>query len=219
MARGVAHAMFATGNSQLAFVDALVTDIPDVPWGDVVVFHMDEYVGIGDDHPASFPRWIRRRIERARRSAGGPLPRRLGRRDRMRPVRGVARRAPARPLLPRHRRERPPRLQRPRLADFDDPLDVKEVELDDGCRRQQGDEGHFATVADVPKIAVTVTVPALLRADAGAGGRPGSAEGRAPGASRLTARSTTSCPASILQRSPNATVFLDPDSSSLLGRR
>ena len=58
-ARGVAHAMFATGNSQLAFVEALVARTPDVPWSDVVVFHMDEYVGIGADHPASFQRWIR----------------------------------------------------------------------------------------------------------------------------------------------------------------
>ena len=61
-ARGVAHAMFATGNSQLEFVEQLVTSTPDVPWSDVVVFHMDEYVGVGPDHPAGFQRWIRERI-------------------------------------------------------------------------------------------------------------------------------------------------------------
>ena len=61
-AKGVAHAMFATGNSQLEFVDALVTETPDVPWSDIVVFHMDEYVGVGPDHPAGFQRWIRERI-------------------------------------------------------------------------------------------------------------------------------------------------------------
>ena len=60
-ARGVAHAMFATGNSQLAFVRTLV-QTADVPWADTVVFHMDEYVGIGPDHPAGFQRWIRERI-------------------------------------------------------------------------------------------------------------------------------------------------------------
>src|SRR6202035_4920275 len=66
-AGGVAHAMFATGNSQLAFVDTLVTATSDVPWGDTVVFHMDEYVGVGPDHPAGFQRWIRERIgDRAR---------------------------------------------------------------------------------------------------------------------------------------------------------
>ena len=56
--KGVAHAMFATGNSQLAFVDALVHATADVPWSDVVVFHMDEYVGAGPDHPAGFQRLL-----------------------------------------------------------------------------------------------------------------------------------------------------------------
>ena len=65
-ARGVVHAMFATGNSQLAFIAALLGDTPDVPWAQTVVFHMDEYVGVGPDHPAGFQRWIRERIvERA----------------------------------------------------------------------------------------------------------------------------------------------------------
>src|SRR5580692_1781653 len=62
--RGVVHAMFATGNSQLAFVAALVGSTPyvawaaavgagagvaQVPWERTVVFHMDEYVGVGAD--------------------------------------------------------------------------------------------------------------------------------------------------------------------------
>ena len=61
-ARGVVHAMFATGNSQLAFVRALVEETDGVPWSDTIVFHMDEYVGVGPDHPAGFQRWIRERI-------------------------------------------------------------------------------------------------------------------------------------------------------------
>ena len=74
--RGEAHAMFATGNSQLPFVEAVTP--ADVPWSDVVVFHMDEYVGVGPDHPAGFQRWIRQRItERA--PEGRPLRRRVGR--------------------------------------------------------------------------------------------------------------------------------------------
>ena len=61
-ARGVAHAMFATGNSQLAFVESLLSPGRSVPWSDIVVFHMDEYVGVGPDHPAGFRHWIRQRI-------------------------------------------------------------------------------------------------------------------------------------------------------------
>ncbi|HEX6475869.1 MAG TPA: 6-phosphogluconolactonase, partial [Acidimicrobiales bacterium] len=60
-ARGVAHAMFATGNSQLGFLDAL-TRQADVAWSRVVLFHMDEYLGLDDAHPASFARYIRERI-------------------------------------------------------------------------------------------------------------------------------------------------------------
>ena len=79
-ARGVAHAMFATGNSQLEFVDTLVTSTHhDVSWGDVVVFHMDEYVGVGPDHPAGFQRWIRERISDRVHPRRSPLHRRAGR--------------------------------------------------------------------------------------------------------------------------------------------
>ena len=128
---GVANAMFATGNSQLAFVDELVDPSRDVPWEDVTVFHMDEYVGIGPDHPASFQRWIRRRItDRIRPRAAFYLD---GRAD---PAEECARYAG---LLAAH----PLDLcclgigenghlafNDPGVADFVDPLDVKVVELD-----------------------------------------------------------------------------------------
>src|SRR5258706_12208003 len=52
----------------------------------------------------------------------------------------------------------------PPVADFDDADDVKEVELDDACRRQQVGEGHFHGIDTVPRTAITVTIPALLRA-------------------------------------------------------
>src|SRR5579864_1465874 len=60
-ARGEANAMFATGNSQLAMLDGLAGD-HGIEWAAVRVFHMDEYVGLPDDHPASFARYIRERI-------------------------------------------------------------------------------------------------------------------------------------------------------------
>ena len=163
--RGVAHAMFATGNSQLAFVDALVHATPDVPWSDVVVFHMDEYVGVGPDHPAGFQRWIRERIvEPARPRAAHYLD------GRAEPGGEAGRYAD---LLRQH----PLDLcclgigenghlafNDPPVADFDDPLAVKVVELEAACRRQQVNEGHFAALDEVPREAVTVTIPALLAA-------------------------------------------------------
>src|ERR1700694_4425625 len=60
-ARGSANAMFATGNSQLEFIEELV-DSPSIEWSKITIFHMDEYVGVGPDHPASFQRYIRQRL-------------------------------------------------------------------------------------------------------------------------------------------------------------
>ena len=53
--------IFATGASQMATLEAL-TCIPGLPWDKVVGFHMDEYLGIPDDHPASFRRYLRERL-------------------------------------------------------------------------------------------------------------------------------------------------------------
>jgi len=215
---GVAHAMFATGNSQLAFIDALLAADRSVPWSDVVVFHMDEYVGVGPDHPAGFRHWIHDRI------AVRAHPRATHYLDGLAPPAAECARYAA--LLEEH----PLDLcclgigenghlafNDPPVADFDDPLDVKVVTLDEGCRRQQVNEGHFPTDADVPAQAMTVTIPALLRAHRVLAVVP---EGRKAGPVRsaLEGPISTSCPASILQRTPHATVFLDPDSAALLTR-
>jgi glucosamine-6-phosphate deaminase len=214
--RGTAHAMFATGNSQLRFVDALVDPSRHVPWGDVVVFHMDEYVGIGPHHPASFEGWIRRRIT-----------------DRVHPRTAHYLHGTAEPEAECDRyaallRAHPLDLcclgigenghlafNDPGVADFDDPRDVAVVELDDACRRQQVGEGHFATEADVPRRAMTVTVPALLRAARVLAVVP-EARKAVPVGHALRGPVTEACPASALQRAPHATVFLDPDSAARL---
>jgi glucosamine-6-phosphate deaminase len=214
--RGVAHAMFATGNSQLAFTDALVGETPGVSWGDVVVFHMDEYVGVGPEHPAGFARWIRERIsDRAH-------PREAHYLDGLaEPVGECARYGE---LLSRH----PLDLcclgigenghlafNDPPVADFEDPQDVKVVELDRACREQQVGEGHFPDFAAVPQRAMTVTIPALLRARNVICVVP-EARKAAPVRAALTGPVSTACPASVLRTRTNAVLHLDSDSASLL---
>ena len=214
--RGSANAMFATGNSQIEFLGALA-ERSGLAWDRVTIFHMDEYVGIPDDHPASFRRYIRERIAEAVHPAAvhyvdGSSP------D---PVAECARYAG---LLRAH----PLDLccmgigenghlafNDPGVADFDDPDDVKVVELDDACRRQQVGEGHFPDVGAVPRSAITVTVPALLRARAVVVICP---EVRKAPAVRgaLEGPVTTECPASILTTQAHATLYLDPGSASLL---
>jgi glucosamine-6-phosphate deaminase len=212
---GVAYAMFATGNSQLRFVDALVRN-PAVPWSDIVVFHMDEYVGVGPDHGAGFQHWIRERITRRVR----PLQAHYidGLAD---PQAECARYAD---LLRKHPRDicclgigenGHLAFNDPPVADFTDPLDVKVVELDHACRLQQVHEGHFPTVEAVPTHAVTVTIPALLRPGCVLAVVPEERKA-APVRDALTGPLSTACPASVLRTRDNVTLYLDEGSASLL---
>jgi glucosamine-6-phosphate deaminase len=214
--RGVAHAMFATGNSQLAFIETLVVETPDVPWADTIVFHMDEYVGVGPDHPAGFQRWIRQRIVERTSPRAAYYVEGLG--D---PEASAARYAD---LLSRH----PLDLcclgigenghlafNDPGVADFNDPLDVKVVELEPACRQQQVNEGHFPDMGSVPSHAITVTIPALLAAGQVMAIVP-EARKAEPVQAALTGPVSTDCPASALRTIPHTTIYLEPESARLL---
>lgn len=215
-ARGVAHAMFATGNSQVQFVDALVRSPADVPWPDVVVFHMDEYVGVGPAHPAGFQRWIRERI--ADRAHPGRVHYLDGQADPGEECRRYAELLRSHPLdlcclgIGENGHLA---FNDPPVADFDDPVDVKMVALDMDCRLQQVHEGHFPAVDAVPTHAVTVTIPALLRAGVVLAIVP-EARKAEPVRAALTGPVSTACPASVLRRQANVTLHLDPDSARLL---
>jgi glucosamine-6-phosphate deaminase len=215
-ARGIAHAMFATGNSQLAFIEALVEKTDGVPWADTVVFHMDEYVGVGPDHPAGFQRWIRERIVEPARPRAAYYVEGLGDAE--------AECARYAGLLGSH----PLDLcclgigenghlafNDPPVADFGDPLDVKVVELEAACRMQQVHEGHFADLEAVPSRAITVTIPALLRAERVLAIVP-EARKAEPVRAALTGPIATSCPASALRTVAHATIHLEPESAQLL---
>lgn len=213
-ARGMANVMLASGNSQLAFLEVLTADAT-VDWGKVVGFHMDEYCGISADHPASFRRYMRERVvERAHPAS-------------FHEIQGDAPDAEVEceryaALL----REHPLDLcclgigenghlafNDPPVADFDDPLDLKVVELDDACRQQQVGEGHFASMDAVPTHALTVTIPALLRAATVLAIVP-EARKREPVRRALTGPVDPSCPASILQTQAHATIYLDDESAA-----
>jgi len=215
--RGVAHAMFATGNSQLAFVEALVHGTLDVPWSDVVVFHMDEYVGAGPNHPAGFRRWIRERI------VDHVRPREVHYLDGTADPPAECDRYAG--LLSGH----PLDLcclgigenghlafNDPPVADFDDPLVVKVVELDGPCRRQQVNEGHFASLDEVPTQAMTVTIPALLDAATVLAIVPEARKAQ-PVRRALTGPVSTACPASILRTQSHVVLHLDTGSAGGLG--
>jgi glucosamine-6-phosphate deaminase len=214
--KGVANVMFASGNSQLAFLDDLVAR-PEIDWAAVVAFHMDEYVGVPASHAASFQRYMRERI--VARAPVGEFHYLHG---------DAADVAVEADEYAGKLREHPLDLcclgigenghlafNDPPVADFDDPLDVKLVELDAACRAQQVGEGHFPSIDAVPTRAITVTIPALLRARRVLAIVP-EARKAGPVAAALEGPITTDCPASVLRRQAHAYLYLDRESASLL---
>ena len=213
---GQARVIFATGNSQFAFVEALRGQ-PDVPWDAVTAFHMDEYAGMRDDHPASFRRWIRERIEepfhpRAVHYLQGDAE---DLETECRRFEGLLREGPIDLICMGIGENGHIAFNDPPVADFDDTAWVKVVELDRECRLQQVGEGHFPTFDDVPTHALTLTVPALIAPKAIQAVVP---EERKAVAVRRTIHDPVgeACPATILREQAHARLFLDPASASLL---
>jgi len=215
-ARGEANVILATGNSQLAFLRALRGDA-SVDWSKVRVFHMDEYVGIDPEHRASFPRFLR---DHFLGHAGGatffPM---AGDPDRVeeicRDYEADLRRYPADAVALGFGENGHLAFNDPPYADFDDPVWVKPVQLDEVSRRQQHGEGHFDTLAEVPKGAITLTVPALLAAKRVLCIVP---EARKANAVRACLHESVSedRPGSVLRTVRHATLYLDPDSAARL---
>jgi glucosamine-6-phosphate deaminase len=209
--------IFATGASQLETLRAL-TSIPGLPWDKVQGFHMDEYVGISPDHPASFRHYMRRNLTDQvsmfsfREVDGNASDFDLECRQYATELRAAT---PQLCLLGVGENGHLA-FNDPGVADFEDPVDAKIVDLDDECKLQQVAEGWFPGIEDVPARAITLTIPALLRVPRLIASVPGLRKA-AIIRSTLQEEISTACPATILRRHPNATVFLDDESASRLG--
>ena len=211
----LASVILATGNSQLSFMQAL-RDMPDIEWDKVVVFHMDEYLGMSDQHPASFPRYIRQNLTdhvnpRAFYPIRGDAPDPQAELER---YADLLRRYPAGACVLGIGENGHLAFNDP-PADFDTDEIIHIVNLDQKCRMQQVGEGHFATLDDVPQQALSLTVPALLAADRVLAVVPEQRKAKAVQAA-LQGPITPDCPASILRTQPHVTMYLDVDSASLL---
>ncbi len=213
--QGEASVILATGNSQLTFIDAL-RRLNDVPWSKVVLFHMDEYLGMSDQHPASFAKFIREKVVDYVHPAS------------FHAIRGNS--PDVNTELERYRhllREFSPDIcvmgigENGHLAFNDPPADfetkevIHVVNLDKRCRIQQVGEGHFASLDDVPSRAYSLTVPALLDVKFDLVVVPELRKAEAVKAA-LKGPVTPNCPASILRTKSNVTLYLDRDSASLL---
>jgi glucosamine-6-phosphate deaminase len=208
--------VFATGASQLATLQAL-TSISDLPWNKVRGFHLDDYIGIPADHRASFRRYLRENLTQKVRmkefseiDATAPDPEQTCR-DYAQKVRSAD---PQLCLLGIGENGHLA-FNDPSEAKFDDPLDMKTVQLDILCRQQQAAEGWFNDLEEVPESAMTLTIPALFRIPKLIVSVPGRRKAKIMRRT-LEAPIAPDCPATILRTHPDATVYLDEESAAEL---
>jgi glucosamine-6-phosphate deaminase len=213
-ARGHARIIAATGASQLQFLAAL-TALPGIDWPRVEMFHLDEYVGIPADHPASFRKYLREQlIDKTGMTAvhfldvdAGPAEaaRRTGAALAAEPVDvafvGIGENA--------HLAFNDP------PADFDTTEPYIIVTLDEACRRQQVGEGWFASVDDVPKTALSMSVRQILKAREILVIVPDTRKADAVAAT-FSGEVRPAVPASILRTHPDVTFYLDEPAASRL---
>jgi len=210
--------IFASAPSQNEFLAALRQE-PGIEWGKLTAFHLDEYVGIAPDHPASFRRFLVDRLfahvkVAAFHGLDGQASDLAAECARYTALLREAR--PALAILGIGENGHLAFIDPP-LCDFAEPADVRVVELDEPCRRQQVNDGCFASLSEVPRTALSLTVPFLMRVPRAVAIVPGPAK-RAAITAAITGPVTTACPASILRRHRDATLFLDEDSAAGLGR-
>ena len=217
--RGQASIILATGASQFEMLAHLVA-AEAVDWSRVIMFHLDEYIGLGPDHPASFRKYLKERFV-----------------DRVAPLREVHFvkgnvRDPAREC------QRLARLigahpidvacvgigENGHLAFNDPPADFETqqpylvVQLDDRCRRQQLGEGWFETLEQVPSQAISMSIRQILKSKTIVVTVPDERKAEAV-RNALEGPVTPHCPASILRDHENGSIFLDGPAASLLANK
>jgi glucosamine-6-phosphate deaminase len=213
--KGAARLVAATGASQFEFLEAL-TSGRAVDWARVTLFHLDEYVGLPMDHPASFRKYLLDRIIRKTTIKDCVLL------DGEGDVAQVCRQAGA------ALNEGPIDVafvgigENGHLAFNDPPADFETedpylvVALDEACRRQQVGEGWFGSIDEVPTHALSMSIRQILKAREIICIVP---DGRkaVPVKATLEGPVTPMVPASAMLRHPNVTMYLDAASAALLG--
>jgi glucosamine-6-phosphate deaminase len=213
-ARGLARIVAATGASQFEFLDAL-TATPGIDWKRVEMFHLDEYLGLPITHPASFRRYLRERlIDRTGIEQAHLLDGEADVATVLDAVSQAIARAPIDVAFVGIGENGHLAFNDP-PADFVTEAPYLVVELDEACRRQQVGEGWFARLEEVPARALSMSVRQILRAREILCIVPDRRKAEAVRAC-LTGDVTPQVPASALRDHPRATLYLDPESASLL---
>jgi len=212
--RGRAYLIAATGASQFEFLDALVRQ-PDVDWAKTTFFHLDEYVGLPESHPASFRKYLKERI--VNRVHPGVFNFVDGAADPASECRRVG------DLISSCTIDAAfvGIGENGHLAFNDPPADFETeepyivVQLDEACRRQQLGEGWFSSLEQVPRKAISMSIRQILKSENILCIVPDKRKAKAVRDS-LEDDVGPNHPASVLQQHPRTTIYLDADSASLL---
>lgn len=206
--------ILATGNSQLEFLHTLVAN-DQIDWSRIILFHLDEYLGIDANSPASFRYYLQERLVKyitpkhfygIQAEALEPLAEcdRYATLLRQYPIDlcflGVGNNGHL-------------AFNEPEVANFDDPYDVKIVKLAQPTRLTQVEQGHFTHIDTVPQYAYTLTLSTIFRAKKIICLASGKAKASIV-KEMLTGAITSNCPASGLRLHSNTTLFLDRDAAT-----
>lgn len=203
--------VFAAAPSQNETLDYLASSNL-IDWSKIIAFHMDEYIGLSKDAEQLFAHYLDRRLfskVRMKRvfllNGNGDVA------SEARRYASLINEAPIDIICLGIGENGHIAFNDPPVADFNDPLVVKEVLLDNSCRLQQVNEGCFNRLDEVPLKALTLTIPVFLKAPCLFCVVPGASKRKAV-FNTLNGPVTTDCPASVLQNHPDCRFYFDADS-------
>ncbi len=208
--------IFASAPSQNEFLEALATE-PGIDWSKVNVFHMDEYIGLPGDARQAFGTFLKHKIFDKLPIGGiyyinGNAESVTEECER---YTALLNKYPTDIVFMGIGENCHIAFNDPHVADFNDPVLIKEVSLDMKSRQQQVNDKCFDRLDEVPTHALTLTIPALLKAETVLCMVPGVNKAEAIHHT-LSDEITEVYPSTILRRHPNATLFIDKDSSGKL---
>ena len=211
---GSCRLLLATAASQ---IETLVNlQKKEIDWSKVEIFHLDEYIGLPENHGASFVKFLKDRFlvgirqPKAVHFIDGTVPPE----ETIAKVSTEIRRAPVDVALVGIGENAHIAFNDP-PADFETKDAYKIVKLDDTCRRQQLGEGWFPAFEDVPETAISMTIYQIMQSTAIISAVPHKQKAKAI-YDTLNNEPTPVIPATILKSHPDWTLYLDTNSSSLL---
>ncbi len=213
---GLARIIVASAPSQDECLSGLAS-MEGIDWNRVTIFHMDEYVGLPADHPATFRMYQQNHLLAKVHPAAfhGIRGESDDTQAECTSYAALLAEAPIDLVCMGIGENGHIAFNDPPVANFQDPLAVKIVDLDAACRQQQVNDGCFPDLDSVPKQAITLTCPTLMSARVAVCVVPGSRKATAVRAA-LQEQVSTGCPATILRTHPDVTLYLDAAAASLL---